>query len=225
MGHTVREPDATLLCCARRRANVTIAFLRVLELHLGSLDGDSLVHHGGEVGEIMNGKSEPEFWVEATTELLLPASISGDLSLRIAREVEELALIGFNSHIALSEVTEFFRLTIHDPLRNVAGAESRLKFIPSDDFFNWKGTLVGAPPLSSGAFQMVRRKVHIVGWIDISRLQLVSDVAQPVISIQRLNSVAEHGGVEAGGGGRRYGGVVMGGALFIRLGGVSPEIL
>src|SRR4051812_20090256 len=27
----------------------------ILVLHLGSLDGDSLVHHGGEVGEIMNG--------------------------------------------------------------------------------------------------------------------------------------------------------------------------
>src|SRR4051812_16397422 len=128
-----------------------ITLLRVLVLHLGSLDGDSLVQHGGEVGEIMNGKSEPEFWFETTTELLLPASISGDLSFRIAREVEELALIGFNRHVALSEVTEFFRLTIHDSLRNVAGAKSRLKVIPSDDFFNWQGTLVGAPPLSSGA--------------------------------------------------------------------------
>src|SRR4051812_23702980 len=138
MGHTVREPDATLLCCARRRANVTIAFLRVLELHLGSLDGDSLVHHGGEIGKIMNGKSEPEVWIEATTELLLPASISGDLFFRIAREVEELTFIGFNSHVTLSEVEEFFPLTIHDPLRNVAGAEGGLKFIPSDEFSDWQ---------------------------------------------------------------------------------------
>src|SRR4051812_4270188 len=45
---------------------------------------------------------------------------------------------------------------------------------------------------------MIRRKVQIVGWIDISRLQLVSDVAKPVISIQRLNSVAENSGAEAG---------------------------
>src|SRR4051812_50060346 len=171
----------------------------------------------------MNGKSEPEFRAEATTELLLPASISGDLSFRIAREVEELALIGFNSHIALSEVTEFFRLTIHDPLRNVAGAEGRLKFIPSDDFFNWQGTLVGAPPLSSGAFQMIRRKVHIVGWIDISRLQLVSDVAKPVINIQRLNSVAENSGVEAGKiVGRQCGVVVVGGMLVWRWG-MKPD--
>src|SRR3954465_1628079 len=106
-----------------------ITLQRVLVLHLGSLDGDSLVHHGGEVGEIMNGKSEPEVWVKATTELLLPASISGDLLFRIAREVQEFTLIGFDSHVALSEVTEFFRLTFHDPLRNVAGAKSRLKFI------------------------------------------------------------------------------------------------
>src|SRR3954467_13725253 len=138
MGHTGREPDTTLLRCARGCANVTITLQRVLVLHLGSLDGDSLVHHGGEVGEIMNGKSEPEVWVKATMELLLPASISGDLIFRIAREVQELTLIGFNSHVALSEVAEFFRLTIHDPLRNVAGAKSRLEFIPGDDFSNWQ---------------------------------------------------------------------------------------
>src|SRR3954471_6999512 len=107
MGHTVREPDATLLCCARRRANVTIAFLRVLELHLGSLDGDTLVHHGGEVGKIMNGKREPEVCIESTAELLLLTSISGHILFRIEREVEELALIGFNCHVALSEVVEF----------------------------------------------------------------------------------------------------------------------
>src|SRR4051812_36793384 len=110
----------------------------VLVLHLGRLDGDSLVHHGGEVGKIMNGKGEPEVWVEATTELLLPASISGDLLFRISREVQEFTLIGFKSHVALSEVAELFRLTIHDPLRNVSGTNSRLKFIPGDDFSNWQ---------------------------------------------------------------------------------------
>src|SRR3954467_13448975 len=41
-----------------------------------------------------------------------------DLFFRIAREVEELTLIGFNNHVALSEVAEFFALAIHDPLRN-----------------------------------------------------------------------------------------------------------
>src|ERR1044071_6490252 len=134
MGRIGREPDTTLLRCARRCANVTITLQRVLVLHLGTLDGDSLVHHGGEVGKIMNGKSEPEVCIESTTELLLSASISGDLFFRIAREVEELTLIGFNSHVALSEVAEFFLLTVHDPLRNVAGVEGGLKFIPSDDF-------------------------------------------------------------------------------------------
>src|SRR3954470_9768223 len=173
----------------------------------------------------MNGKSEPEVRIEATAELLLPASISGDLFFRIAREVEELALIGFNSHVALSEVAEFFRLTIHDPLRNVAGAEGRLKLIPSDDFFNWHGTLVGAPPLSSGAFQMIRREGHIVGWIDVSRLQLVSDVAKPVISIQRLNSVAENSGVEAGEVMQSHGGMLMVVPMLIRLGELSHDII
>jgi len=86
----------------------------------------------------MNGKSEPEVYIESTAELLLLAGISGDLLFRIAREVEELTLISFNCHVALSEVAEFFALAIHDPLRNVAGTESSLEFIPGDDFPNWK---------------------------------------------------------------------------------------
>ena len=59
-GHTVREPDAMLLCCARRWANVTKALLSVFVLHLSSLDSDSLIHQGGEVGKVMSGKIEPE---------------------------------------------------------------------------------------------------------------------------------------------------------------------
>src|ERR1041385_3783586 len=84
---------------------------------------------------------------------------------------------------------------------------------------------MGAPPLSSSALQMIRRKVHIVGWVDISRLQLVSDVAKPVISIQRLNSVAEHSGVEAGEGVQSHGGVLMVVPILIRLGKLSHDIL
>ena len=47
--------------------------------HLGSLDGDGLIHHGGEVGKVMDDKSKLEVRVEATVELLLLASISSDL--------------------------------------------------------------------------------------------------------------------------------------------------
>src|SRR3954468_2339445 len=112
--------------------------MRVLVLHLGSLDGDSLVHQGGEVGKIMHGKSEPEVCIESTVELLLLAGIGGDLLFRIAREVQELTLIGFNSHVALSEVAEFFVLAIHDPLRNITGTKRSLEFITGNDFPNWK---------------------------------------------------------------------------------------
>src|ERR1041385_6788072 len=85
--------------------------------------------------------------------------------------------------------------------------------------------LVGAPPLSSGAFQVIGRKVHIVGWIDISRLQLMSDVAKPVISIQRLNRVAKHSGVEASEVMQSHGGVLMVVPILIRLGELSHDIL
>src|SRR3954464_12874793 len=58
--------------------------------------------------------------------------------------------------------------------------------------------LVGAPPLSCGALQVISREVHVVSWIDTGRVQLVSDVAEPVISIKWLDGVAEHCGVETG---------------------------
>ena len=72
----------------------------------------------------MDGKGDLDVRVEATAELLLLASISSDLVFCIAREVEELALVGFNGHIALGEVAELLLLAINDPLRNVAGAKS-----------------------------------------------------------------------------------------------------
>src|SRR3954466_10990360 len=72
---------------------------------------------------------------------------------------------------------------------------------------------------------MIRREVHIVGWIDVSRLQLVSDVAKPFISIQRLNSVAEHSGVESGEVVQSHGGVLMVVPILIRLGELSHDIL
>src|SRR4051812_35116536 len=122
-------------------------------------------------------------------------------------------------------VSGIFRLTVPYPPRDVGTAKRKLKIIPNYNFHDWQRTLVGVPPLSSGALQMVRRKVHIVGWIDISRLQLVSDVAEPVISIQRLNSVAEHSGVEAGEIVQSHGGMLMVVPILIRLRELSHDIL
>src|SRR3954469_11936526 len=84
--------------------------------------------------------------------------------------------------------------------------------------------LVGAPPLSSGAFQVIGRKVHIVGWIDISRLQLMSDVVKPVISIQRLHRVAEQSGVEASEVVQSHRGMLMVVPMLIRLRELSHDI-
>src|SRR3954464_15291664 len=71
---------------------------------------------------------------------------------------------------------------------------------------------------------MIRPKVHIVSWIDISRLQLVSDVAKPVISIQRLNSVADNSGVEAGEVVQSHRGMLMVVPMLIRLRELSHDI-
>src|SRR4051812_29062223 len=72
---------------------------------------------------------------------------------------------------------------------------------------------------------MIRRVVHIVSWIDISRLQLVSNVAKPVISIQRLHSVAEHSGVVAGEVVQSHRGMLMVVPMLIRLWELSHDIL
>ena len=56
--------------------------------------------------------------------------------------------------------------------------------------------LVAVPPLSSGTFQVISRECDIVGRGYISRVQLESDVVEPVISIKGLSWAAVDDRVE-----------------------------
>ena len=84
---------------------------------------------------------------------------------------------------------------------------------------------MGAPPLSSGALQVIGRKGHIVSWIDISRMQLVSDVAKPVIIIHWLDDVSEHRGVKAGKVVQIHGSMLMVMTILVLLRELSHDVL
>ena len=125
--------------------------------------------------------------MKAITELLLPARISCNVFFSIAGQIQKLSLISFNRLVALGEVAELTLLTVHDSLRNEASMESSLEVWPGDDCSNWPSTPVAIPPLSSGSFQEERSKGDIAGRGYISRLHLIGDVTELVISIQRLS--------------------------------------
>ena len=58
---------------------------------------------------------------------------------------------------------------------------------PGDDCSSWQSTPVAVPPLSCGSLQEEGSKGDIAGRGYISRLHLIGDVTEPVISIQRLS--------------------------------------
>src|SRR3989337_414513 len=101
-------------------------------------------------------------------ELLLSISIGEDVSLSIARQIEELALIDFHSLVTLDKVAKLSFLPGHNCWRNVAGTESNLECCPGDDSIWGQSLSVGGPPLSCGTLQKVGCKSDIVEWKDSS---------------------------------------------------------
>src|SRR3954471_19818475 len=172
------------------------ALLSAPEPELSCLKSEGLVHHGGEVREGMQCKGKLDIGVESFPELLLPASIIGEIATCIAREVEEFPLIFLDSFTALSEVAELGLLAVHYCLRDVTSAKSRLEFSPGEDGSFSMRALVGVPPLCSGAYEEVSREGDIVQSIHASRLQLAIDITEPIIGFQVLLRVMEGRGAE-----------------------------
>src|SRR3954466_8748503 len=144
----------------------------------------------------MQCKGKLDIGVESFTELLLPASIIGEIATCIAREVEEFPLIFLDSFSALREVAELGLLAVHYCLRDVTSAKSRLEFSPGEDGSFGMRALVGVPPMCSGASEEVSREGDIVQSMDDSRLKLAVDITEPIIGFQRLLRVVEGRGVE-----------------------------
>src|SRR3954471_1575489 len=145
----------------------------------------------------MQCKGKLDIGVESFTELLLPASIIGEITTRIAREVEEFPLIFLDSFSALSEVAELGLLAVHYCLRDVTSAKSRLEFSPGEDGSFSMRALVGVPPLCSGASEEVSHEGDIVQSIHASRLKLAVDITEPIIDFQGLLRVMEGRGTES----------------------------
>src|SRR3989337_4446998 len=106
--------------------------------------------------------------MQSFMELLLPVSIRRKVSLSIARQFEELALIGFHGLSALDKVAELSFLPGHNCLRYVAGTKSNLEFFPGDDSIWGQSLSVGGPPLSCGTLEEVSGKCDIAEWRDSS---------------------------------------------------------
>ena len=109
-----------------------VSLLRDITRQVSSLDRDSLVHQGGEVGKVIRGQRDQQIRSESITELLLFVCISGDVSFSVAGQVEEVPLILLDSPVALSEVAKFSLLAIHYSLRDVTCAECSLEISPGD---------------------------------------------------------------------------------------------
>src|SRR3990170_5545025 len=124
--------------------------------------------------------------MQSFMELLLPVSVSRKVSLSIARQFEELALIDFHGLAALDKVAELSFLSGHNCLRNVAGTESNLEFFPGDDSSWWQSLPVCGPPLSCGTLQEVSCKRDIAVWRNSSWFHLEEDVTQPIIGIKGI---------------------------------------
>src|SRR3954465_8550230 len=103
------------------------ALLSTPEPELSCLKSEGLVHNGGEVREGMQCKGKLDIGVESFTELLLPASIIGEIATCIALAVEEFPLIFLESFSALRGATELGLLAVHYCLRDVTSAKSRLE--------------------------------------------------------------------------------------------------
>src|SRR4051812_38034540 len=161
--------------------------MRALVFLQTSFDIDGLIHQGGEISKVVHYKCKLDVSLKAVTELLLSTCISSNVFFSIAGQVQKLSLISFNSFVALDEAAELTLLPVHDSLRNEAGTESSLEVWPGDDCSNWQSTPVAIPPLSRGSLQEEGSKRDIAGKGYISRLHLIGDVTEPVISVQRLS--------------------------------------
>ena len=110
--------------------------------------------------------------------------------------MEEFPLICLDRFTTLNEVAELGPHAVHNSLRDVTGTESRLEFSPGKDGSFSMRALVGVPPLGSGASEEVSREGDVVQCIHASRLQLASDIANPIIGFQGLLRVTEGRGAE-----------------------------
>src|SRR3954466_1322227 len=97
-------------------------------VHVLCLDG--LVDKDLECGKVMKVELATESTVEATTEPLLFLGVGGDFFSCITSKSVELTTKLVHGSSALSEVTEFLTLAVHETLGNVVFAERSAEFFP-----------------------------------------------------------------------------------------------
>src|SRR3954468_10536027 len=91
---------------------------------------DGLVDKDLECGKVMKVELATESGVEATTEPLLFLGVGGDFFSCITSKSVELTTKLVNGSSALSEVTEFLTLAVHETFGDVVLAERGTELLP-----------------------------------------------------------------------------------------------
>src|SRR3954469_11530679 len=106
------------------------------------------------------------------------------------RQFLKLSVVLIDRHGSLLEIAEFLTLKLNNTFWNVVSFEVTTEIIPSDHTTS-SGIFVLLEPLSSLIFELKRGKLDKVLRSDITALEMLADIHEPIIGVCGLDTVAE----------------------------------
>ena len=131
-----------------------------------------------------------QIFSEGTSELINHALLVREVLLGKASELLEHDVVLVNRQAALLQIAELFMLALNNTLRNVVSIEVLMEFIPGNHTTS-SGIFVLLIPLCSLVFELERGKIDKVRMPDITALEMLADIHEPIISVCCLNTIAE----------------------------------
>ena len=128
--------------------------------------------------------------MEATSELINHALLVRDVLLGKASEPLEQDVVLVNRQAALLQVAELLTLTLNKPLRNVVSFEVLAEIIPGNHTTSY-GIFVLLKPFCSLVFELEGSELDKVLRPDVTALEMLAYVHEPIISVCCLNTIAE----------------------------------
>src|SRR3954464_3191678 len=127
---------------------------------------------------------------ETTPELVDHTLFIRDVLPRKTRELLELSFVLIHRHVALLEIAELLTLTLNNTFWNVLRFEVTAEIIPGNHTTS-SGIFVLLEPFSSLIFELKRGKLDKVLGSDVTALEMLVDVDEPIIGICGLDTVTE----------------------------------
>src|SRR3954467_6732777 len=106
------------------------------------------------------------------------------------RELLELGVVLIHRHVALLEIAELLTLTLDNTFRNVMGFEVTAELIPGNHT-TCSGIFVLLEPFGILISELKGGKLDKVLRSDVTALEMLVDVNEPIIGISGLDTVAE----------------------------------